>query len=344
MPVRFYKNAPSHTIPSGVANATTTSIVVDSVAGFPTQFPFTCIIEPDATLEEVIDVSAIVGTTLTVVRGVDGTTAAAHAAGSKIVHGVSARDFTEANDHINDATDVHGVTGSVVGTGGTQTISGLKNFTGGLQRSGSDVVDLASVQTITGRKVFDDVETTAGGNVLDVGSIQTGIARKVFDDLETSAGGDVVAVAGTQTITGSKAFTGPLLVGTTDITAAWEAYTPVFSSSGGGASVGNGSLTGFFLRVGKLIHYRIFFDYGATSNAGSGTWQFTLPVTAIVARGPLGNAVCFDGSILFPRLAFSNTASSIVVSDFTPTRISGTNPFSWNSNSELHIIGAYEAV
>lgn len=209
MTARFYKNAPAHTIPGGVVNAVTTAIVVDSIAGWPTQFPFTAIIEPDLTLEEIVDVTAIVGTTLTVVRGADGSTASAHAAGVKIVHGFTARDATEANDHINDTTDVHGSTGSVVGTGGTQTISGQKNFTGGLQRGGSEVVDLGSVQTITGQKNFTGGLQRNGFEVMDTGTAQTVGGQKTFSLRPIVSGnGDVVTTGGLQTIDGSKTFTG----------------------------------------------------------------------------------------------------------------------------------------
>src|SRR5882672_3849200 len=36
--------------------------------------------------------------------------------------------------------------------------------------------------------------------------------------------------------------------------AAWTAYTPVWGSSGTAPAIGNGSLTGFFIQVGKTVH------------------------------------------------------------------------------------------
>jgi len=137
MSTRYYANAPSHTIPGGVANGTTVSIVVDSVTGWPTQFPFTAIVEPDSVLEEVVDVTNIVGLTLTVTRGADGTTASAHAAGVKIMHGMSARDATEANTHINATTGIHGSNGSLVDTGSAQTIAGNKTLSGTTTANGA---------------------------------------------------------------------------------------------------------------------------------------------------------------------------------------------------------------
>jgi hypothetical protein len=55
-----------------------------------------------------VTVTNVAGTTLTVTRGVDGTTAVSHSAGAVFRHGVSGRDFDEANSHVNDTTtDVH---------------------------------------------------------------------------------------------------------------------------------------------------------------------------------------------------------------------------------------------
>jgi len=62
-----------------------------------------------------VEVTAAAGTTLTVVRGVDGTSAVAHSNGASVKHTISARDLSEPQAHI-DATVAHGVTGAVVGT------------------------------------------------------------------------------------------------------------------------------------------------------------------------------------------------------------------------------------
>lgn len=122
----------------------------------------------------------------------------------------------------------------------------------------------------------------------------------------------------------------------------WTSYTTTWTASSVNPSIGNGSLNGFYAQTGKWVRFRIFLDYGSTTNAGTGDWFFTLPVASIAVRGALGNAVCYNGSLLYPRLAYSVNATTMVVSDFTPTRITGTVPFTWNSNSELNIIGQYE--
>lgn len=189
MAIRYFRNGPARALAFPLANSTDTSITVDSAAGFPTQYPYTLILDPDQATEEVVEATAAAGNVITLTRGIDGTTAVAHAAGAVVYHGVSARDPREANEHINAETDVHGTTGHLV--------------------------DTDSEQSIPGRKIFDDAETTGGGNVMDVGSPQTVTGLKTFSQTpQTTTNGAVATLGGTQTFTGTKTFTNTVQTGT----------------------------------------------------------------------------------------------------------------------------------
>ncbi len=108
MPRRYYSSTAVATTLSASANNSTTSITVAALSGFPAQTPWTAILDADTASEEVVTVTNVSGTTLTVTRGVDGTSAVSHNAGAVFRHGVSARDFDETNSHVNDnSTDVH---------------------------------------------------------------------------------------------------------------------------------------------------------------------------------------------------------------------------------------------
>jgi len=108
MPRRYYSSTAVATTLSASANNSTTSITVTALSGFPVSTPWTAILDADTASEEVVTVTGVSGTTLTVTRGVDGTSAVSHAAGAVFRHGVSARDFDETNSHVNDnSTDVH---------------------------------------------------------------------------------------------------------------------------------------------------------------------------------------------------------------------------------------------
>lgn len=125
---RYFSSSAAATTLSAGITAGNTAITVGSITGFPVTYPYTLILDPDTASEEVVDVTAGGGLTLTVARGVDGTTAVSHSLGSAVQHGVSARDFNEANDHVNKSADVHGIgPGSAVV--GTNLIATLTNKT-----------------------------------------------------------------------------------------------------------------------------------------------------------------------------------------------------------------------
>ena len=136
MVVRFYSSTAAETTLSGTINAGATTVNVGSVTGFPVSFPYTVAIDYEGAAEELVDVTAAAGTSLTVTRGVDGTGATSHTAGARVRHVSSGRDFRDSRDHENNVAGVHGVTGNVVGTTDTQTLSNktLTNATGTLNR------------------------------------------------------------------------------------------------------------------------------------------------------------------------------------------------------------------
>lgn len=98
---RYYSSVAQRTTLSASVSAVATTITVTAAEGFPASFPWTAILDQDTISEEVVNVTARSGTTLTVERGQDGTTATTHGTGASFNHGVSARDFDEPNAFIN---------------------------------------------------------------------------------------------------------------------------------------------------------------------------------------------------------------------------------------------------
>jgi hypothetical protein len=85
---------------------------------------FTVVIDPDTALEEIVDVTAVSTNTLTITRGIDGSSGVAHSAGAVVRHMAIGRDYREANQHIENTTTAHGITlANIVQTGSTGTVS-----------------------------------------------------------------------------------------------------------------------------------------------------------------------------------------------------------------------------
>jgi len=59
----------------------------------------------------------------------------------------------------------------------------------------------------------------------------------------------------------------------------WTAYAPVWG--GTGVAIGNGSITGRYLKAGKTVDLHVFLQLGTTSTVGTGNWSLSLPAGVI---------------------------------------------------------------
>jgi len=177
MAVKYSNNAYS-TLSSAI-NTTATSISVASAASFPTlsggDYMYLTVVSESAL--EVVKVTNVSGTTLTVVRGQDGTSGTAAASGDRIelrITTVMLQDaFAESN---NDVFKTIAVSGQ------------------------SDIVADASTDTLTiVGSGGTSVTTNAGTDTLTISS--TTVPDNIFKTIAVSGQSDIVADATTDTLT-----------------------------------------------------------------------------------------------------------------------------------------------
>jgi hypothetical protein len=213
----------------------------------PTTFPFTLIIDPDQSTEEVITATAVIGNTYTITRGSDNSNIALHNIGAVIKHGVSARDYADSRVHEAATSNIHGLGSgsSFVGTTDTQTLTNktltAPTFTG---------TTTASTINVTTDLQFNAVSLTSAWTAWTAGT--SGIANSTVTSRYTQIGKTVhfqyyVAFSGANTGGTTLTFNLPVTAKADNIVA------PVRMVSGAANFVGVASSTSTSAMVVNVI-------------------------------------------------------------------------------------------
>src|SRR5512139_3646166 len=156
MVVRYYSSTAVPTTLSLNVTPASTVIDVNALVGYPTSFPYTLCLDFDTALRELVEVTNASGTSLTVTRGIDGTSAIAHSAGATVRHVSSARDFADSRAHENASVGVHGIAGAVVGTTDTQTLSN-KTISSPIITGTASLSNPSITGTVTGGATYNSI-------------------------------------------------------------------------------------------------------------------------------------------------------------------------------------------
>lgn len=134
---------------------------------------------------------------------------------------------------------------------------------------------------------------------------------------------------------------------------AWTSYTPTITADGGGFALNNGTLTGRYKQVGKTVFFKLKFVFGSTTSAGTGHWNFSLPVTAYDSNFTFSAAILDDGVAWYGGIGNGNytgsTSSFAVIipgtnaSVTTWASVGNGGPFIWGTSDNITISGSYEA-
>lgn len=124
---RNYRSIAEPKTLNGDVSNSATQITLNNVTGLPSP-PYVLVINPDTASEEAVLVTTnqdgVTAPTLKVERAIEtGATAKTHTNTNVVRHMIVGSDLQLVHDHLDNTTTAHGVTGAVVGTTNTQTLT-----------------------------------------------------------------------------------------------------------------------------------------------------------------------------------------------------------------------------
>lgn len=132
----------------------------------------------------------------------------------------------------------------------------------------------------------------------------------------------------------------------TDNTTVPTAYTPSLTNSG--ASIGNGTLTGSYTRVGGRVSVSVYLLMGSTTSLGSGTLAISLPFTAATITNDIrfGSGRITDTGVadyVVQTYVASAGSSFTATTGTAATPVTATSPMTWGTGDLANFSFEYEA-
>jgi hypothetical protein len=293
---------------------------------------FTVVIDPDTALEEIVDVTAVSTNTLTITRGIDGSSGVAHSAGAVVRHMAIGRDYREANTHIEASSGVHGLTGSVVGTSDTQTLT--NKTISAADNTLTGVVTLTGTQTLTNKTLTSPTLTTpalgtpsaavlTNATGLPVSTGVSGLGTGVATFLATPSSANLAAAITDETGSGAVVFGTSPTISSPTITGT-GAIAGTFTGNLTGNVTGNvsgtaGSATGNAATATALQtarNFQLTGDVEASAVSFDGTGNVSL--TTAIGTGAIVNAdVNASAGIAYSKLSLNSSITSADIVDGT---------------------------
>lgn len=121
---------------------------------------------------------------------------------------------------------------------------------------------------------------------------------------------------------------------------AWTSYTPTWSGTGTPPSIGNGTITGKYKKIGRMVTVSIGMLVGGTTTFGTGTWTFSLPFNSVnTFPYETGAVLCLDnGTSYFVGTAKIDTATTLSCYYNTGGTIDRDTPFTWAAGSGDYLL------
>lgn len=359
---RYYSSTAQPTVLTSGITSVQTTINVLATTGFPASVPYILALDYNTPSEEIVLVTAQAGTTLTVTRAYDGTSGTTHNSSAGVRHTWTAKDGNDSRFHEGSSQNVHGIgaLSSVVGTLDVQTLTNktmtapvLNNPTINSATFGG-AINLPSPSitgTVTGGATYNSITlpTPAISSPTITGTVAGG-ASYTAPTITGNVPGDptfTAGFAGGSTGQFDVDSSGNLTQAANMTMGAWTTFVPTWDATVTTPTLGNGTLTSQWSRVGRTIHWNGVLDLGNTSNGGTGLWTISIPTpAAAVGYTQYGSASYVDagtneyignvqigsgGTIaVFVVKTSSNAQSAAQVSNTVPVGASQNTLLQWN--------------
>jgi hypothetical protein len=328
MTTRKYSSRSQQTTLTGALTSSGTSATVVSgtalLGGVTITAPetFTIVIDPDTALEEIVDVTAVSTNTLTITRGIDGSTGQAHSAGAVVRHMAIGRDYREANTHIENSTTAHGLTlANLVKTTDTGTVTSTMILDGTIVNAdinaSAAIADTKLATISTAGKVANTATTAASANTASAIVARDASGNFTAGTITANLTGNVTGSSGSTTGNAATA-TALATARTFQLTGDIEASGVTFDGTG------NVSLT-TVIGTGAIVN--------ADVNASA-----AIAKTKLDLGGTITSADLVDGTIVATDIADGTiTAAKMVTDPYARANHTGTQAASTISDFDTQV-------
>jgi hypothetical protein len=122
-----------------------------------------------------------------------------------------------------------------------------------------------------------------------------------------------------------------------------ETFTPTIVGLGGGSvTIGNGTLTGTYIRLQKLVIATYTLAWGSTTtNTTVGLWLFSVPIGNALRGNAMGR-ILDAGTTYYRVTGLASSNKMLLQATDTGNEVQTSTPMTWTTNDALSVTFIYE--